>query len=333
MYRLVSVLLVPLVLLAGCAAPGAVRLAGSSMGTTWHVVVVGADSAAAEAMRTEIQNVLDRVESRMSNWRPDSELSRLNASPPGMSAVSAELMAVLRMAEQVWRASDGAFDVTVGPLVGLWGFGPHAARDAPSEEELAAARQRVGMRWLVLHPETLQVERLRAVEIDLSAIAKGYAVDRVAARLTALGLGDYLVEVGGEVRVSGHNPEGNAWRLGIELPDSIERRIARRMALTSGAVATSGDYRNFIITEAGRRSHTIDPRSGAPVTHALASVTMVAESAMRADAWATALDVLGPERGLALARQHGFAALFIIRVGDGFDVRMTPSFEPLLLDE
>jgi len=321
------------VLGAACSGPESVRLAGSSMGTSWHVTIVATEAAAPENLRQEIQGALDAVESRMSNWRPDSEISRLNASPPGRYRVSAELMTVLEAAAAVWRASGGAFDVTVGPLVGLWGFGPHAARGEPAPAALAAARERVGMQWLVLHPDTLEVERLRAVELDLSAIAKGHGVDQVAARLQALGYRNYLVEVGGEVRVSGRNPEGLPWRLGIERPSSLERRIARRMVLPAGGVATSGDYRNFVITEGGRRSHTIDPRSGAPVRHALASVTVVAPSAMWADAWATALNVLGPDEGMAAATQQGLPALFIIHHGDGFDVRMTPSFEPLLLDE
>lgn len=333
MYRLVSILLVFTALSAACTGPTAVRLAGSSMGTSWHVTVVAAEPATREALRREIQSALDMVEARMSNWRADSEISRLNAKPPGRYQISAELMTVLEAAADVWRASDGAFDVTVGPLVGLWGFGPHASSQEPEPAAVAEARARVGMQWLILHPDTLEVERLRRVELDLSAIAKGHGVDKVAERLDALGYHDYLVEVGGEVRVSGHNPDGALWRVGIERPSNLERRIARRIVLPAGAVATSGDYRNFVISESGRRSHTIDPRSGAPISHGLASVTVVAPRAMWADAWATALDVLGPDQGMVTAQQQGLPALFIIHHGSGFDVRMTPSFEPLLLDE
>ena len=324
--------LVAALLVAACSQqPRVARLSGASMGTTWNVTVVAPGAISDDALRTLVQVELDAVEHSMSTWKPDSELSRLNRSAPGVWVeVSAPLATVLSAALELWQASDGAFDVTVAPLVRLWGFGPDAAAEPPTQAQLAMTRRRVGSQWIRL--EGRRVLRQHPVEIDLSAIAKGYAVDRVADTLFDAGHENFLVEVGGEVRIAGHNPHGDPWRLGVERPDAGSREVAMRLALSAGAVATSGDYRNFIEYNGTRRSHTIDPRTGAPVTHGLASVTVVSETAMYADGWATALDVLGTTDGLALARQRGLAALFIMRTADGFEVHATPAFEPLLID-
>ena len=248
--------------------------------------------------------------------------------------VSPETFAVLEIAQQVSARSGGAFDATVGPLVDAWGFGaPERSDEAPDPATLASLRAHVGHEKLRLDAAATTVaKQAAALRVDLSAVAKGYAVDLLAERLSALGHTSFLVEVGGELRSRGRRPEGRAWRVAIEEPDVAGRRIHRIVALEDLAMATSGDYRNYYEIDGRRVSHTLDPRTGAPIEHTLASVTVVHPQAAWADAWATALTVLGPEPGSALAMEEGLAAYFLVRrPNGGFEPRMTPPFEPLLL--
>lgn len=294
---------------------------GRAMGTTFRVVVGVEPGLERELLRQSIQAELERVEGRMSTYREDSEVSRFNRfSGTEAFAVSDETARVVAAARAVAEASAGAFDVTVSPLVALWGFGADAAMEhpQPEPEKLSQALRHVGYEKLhvELDPPSLRKED-PAVQIDLSAIAKGYGVDCVALRLEALGARRFFVEVGGEVRVSGDKAPGRPWRIGIEQPDRKVRVSRRVVQLSAGALATSGDYRNYYERDGQRISHTIDARTGRPIRHTLASVSVLAESAMLADAYATAINVLGPAAGPALAKQRGLAVYWIEREGEG----------------
>jgi thiamine biosynthesis lipoprotein len=318
--------------LACAPAPSTpVEFTGESMGTIWSVKLALAELGVDEraAVLGAIESQLRAVDEAMSTWRPESELSRFNAHDATEPfPVSDEMVAVLRIASEVSELSGGAFDVTVGPIVAAWGFGATDRIPAPPPpEELEALRVRVGYELVEVRPHALRKAR-GDVACDLSAIAKGYAVDRVAEALVALGYRDYLVEVGGEIRARGERLQGGAWRVAIERPDAGARDLFDVLPLRDIALATSGDYRNFYESGGRRYSHTIDPRSARPIEHALASVSVLHRQAVYADALATALNVLGPEAGYSLAEREGVAALFIVRESDGeFTARATPAFD------
>ncbi|MYN66944.1 MAG: FAD:protein FMN transferase [Acidobacteria bacterium] len=320
-------------------------IAGETMGTTFAATVVSgarvggvhASAAASPArefepatVEAEVRRLLDEIEGRMSHYRADSELSRFNgARTTAPRPMSSETLGVVAEALAVSRASGGAFDVTVGPLVEAWGFGPGGrAPAAPDEATLAALRGRVGAELLEVDLAAGTLRKRRGdVVVDLSAIAKGYAVDAVAALLDDLGFGDHLVEIGGELRAAGTNEAGTPWRVAIERPVPGAPAAQRILPLTDAALATSGDYRNFYELDGARVSHTVDPRTGRPVTHGLLSVSVIAERCSLADARSTALNVLGPEAGYALAVEQGWAALFVEDDGAGRLVeRETPAF-------
>ena len=318
-------------------------LTGSTMGTTFSVVVAGADLDRAVLARLQltIDAELERVNDQMSTYRPDSELSRFNAGPTSPAVpVSPELCAVVRDAKAVSAASGGAFDVTVGPLVDAWGFGPGSGagleqRRELTDNQIAILRDVVGDAKLSVDCEASTLGKsVAGLRVDLSAIAKGHGCDRVAAKLDEAGLRDYMVEIGGEVRVRGQNPEGEAWRVGVERPTADAagaRAVQAILRVRDVSVATSGDYRNYWERDGVRYSHTIDPRTGRPIQHRLASATVIdARSAALADAWATALNVLGPDEGLALADDLGLAAYFLVRTDAGFEVRTSQAFAPYL---
>jgi thiamine biosynthesis lipoprotein len=320
-----------------CALPDPIVLSGPTMGTTWSVTLVlgGRGRSDVAAARSAIAERLDGVNRLMSTWRFDSELSRLNAhASTDPFPLSRATLEVLQLARRVSDASGGAFDVSVRPLVALWGFGAgaRAPGDPPGAAELAAARARVDYRLLELDPAAGVVRKRRPdLECDLSAIAKGYGVDEVTRALDDLGWTDFFVEVGGEVRVRGQRPGGGDWRVGIERPDAAGRVVFGAVALRDRAMATSGDYRSFYDEAGVRRSHIIDPRTGRPVEHGLASVSVVHREAVLADAWATALTVLGPQEGGALAEREGIGAFFIVRTGPGaYETHATTGFPPLL---
>ncbi|GIX29611.1 MAG: FAD:protein FMN transferase [Porticoccaceae bacterium] len=280
----------------------------------------------------QIREVLDQVDRRMSTYRQDSELQHLNRAPPGRAVtVSPQLAAVLAVSQRVWRLTEGAFDPTVGPLVDLWGFGPGARTAPPAEAEVERLRAEVGFGAVALDLRAGTVVKARGVALDLSAVAKGYAVDRVSERLAALGLGDHLVEVGGELVARGKSPRGTPWRIAIERPEPGARVAARVIQVSDAAVATSGDYRNFIERDGRRYSHVIDPRTGRPARSDIASITVVAPDCATADALATGLMVLGSKKALALAEREGLAVhLFRHRAAGGFEARHSPAFAPYL---
>ena len=301
----------------------ALRLGGDTMGTTWNATVV-APSGVAQSLEPElvamIEEALALVDDQMSTWREDSELSRFNRhADTAPFAFSRETLDVLRLSRQVSVGSSGAFDVTVGPLVEAWGFGPGPDPAAPPPPEaVAALRERVGFEKLAIDAASGTASKLHpALEVDLSAIAPGYAVDLISERLAARGFDRHLVEIGGEVRVAGANPEGEPWRIAIERPLRDLRETQRVLQVSDVAIATSGDYRDFYEIDGVRYSHTLDPATGSPVRHTLASATVVHESCALADAWATAMMVLGPEEGLRVAEENALAVLLLAYQGEG----------------
>lgn len=314
-------------LVAGCgerAAPVAPALTfgGPTMGSSYTVKIAGnaLSPAAQEAARAAVADALAAVVARMSSFRDDSDVARINRQRDGAPvAVAADTLAVLALAQEVSAASGGAFDVTVAPAVDAWGFGLSHARRVVPEAESRELRDRIDWQRLALDAATSSVRKARPeVEVDLSGIAKGFAVDRAARALTALGCTDFMVEAGGEVRTRGRNASGEPWQIAIERPDAVPQRAQRIVPLSGLAMATSGDYRNYFERDGVRYCHEMNPATGRPVRNALASVSVVADECGAADAWATALMVLGPVRGYDLAQARGLAAHFIVRDGDGF---------------
>ena len=319
--------------LAGCSFKPEDKtweISGPVFGTSYHInVVLAGDQERLENLASGIDEVLEKVDASMSTWREDSELSRFNQRTDQSEwvPISAGFLEVLQKAEEISVMTDGAFDVTIGPVVNLWGFGPQARPEQiPSEETLEKALAATGYEKLELRAEPPAVRATPPQYVDLSAIAKGYGVDAVARFLDSEGVEAYLVEIGGEVRVSGRKPDGSTWRLAIEQPMSEGREVNRVVALESRAMATSGDYRNYYESEGRRYSHTIDPETGRPIGHKLASVTVIADDCMTADALATGFDVMGYERANELAVRENIPAYFIVRTDDGFETHQTPAF-------
>lgn len=313
-----------------------VALSGETMGTTWEVKLASAKLSPDEMRQAaaETQRVLDEVVSLMSSWEADSEVSRFNAhtstEPFEISVATAD---VLDAAAQASELSRNSFDITVSPLVEAWGFGTAETPETPpSPEEIEQIRAYVGHRLIELDLEANTVKKLDPrIQIDLSAIAKGYGVDRVAAALESLGYRNYLVEVGGELKAAGIKLDGRPWRVAIERPSDGLRQIHEALDLRERAMATSGDYRNYYEQDGRRISHTIDPRSGQPIENRVASVTVVHESAMHADALATGLNVLGAAAGYHVAETLGLEAYFIVRdQAGGFQSRPTTAMQALL---
>jgi FAD:protein FMN transferase len=311
------------VALAGCqrvvpGAPGAVLITGDTMGGSYSVKLV---SAARDPgiVHQSIERALGSVDRRMSMFRADSELTAFNRAAAGAPfALSDELHRVFRTATDISRRTGGAFDVTVAPLVESWGFGTDRTRRVPPVAQVTEGRARVGWDRLRFDDPNRTVTKTDGdVQADLGGIAKGYGVDRVAVALDQLGIEHYMIEVGGEVRTRGTNESGAAWQIGIEEPDAVPQRARHVVPLSGRAMATSGDYRNYFKQDGRRFSHEIDPVTGAPIAHALCSVTVVADDCMRADALATALIVMGPDRAFAFAESEGIAAQFIERAGPG----------------
>jgi len=320
-----------LVALASCSQePHEIVLTGPTMGTTWNLTVVpGPASAGQEAVRQLVSDALAEVDETMSTYRPDSAVARFNASSStDWIAVPESLAALVAESLHIGEATGGAFDITLSPVVRLWGFGGGARREEPpTEAEIADAQRRTGQAHLAARLDSPSLRKdLPGLAIDLDAIAPGYAVDLVAGRLEGAGFDRYMIEIGGEVRVRGRNADGRAWRIGIERPEAGARTVARVLHLEAGAVSTSGDYRDYFEVAQVRYSHTIDPRSGSPVRHGLASVTVVRPTATEADALATALSVLGPSEGYELAERMGWAAYFVEHTPDGTRPRETGAF-------
>jgi thiamine biosynthesis lipoprotein len=329
-------------ILLACHSDPADRLTvlqGSTMGTRYMVKITNAPGTNVldqyPDLAQHLDAILDTVNQQMSTWIPLSEISRFNNSPDtSWFSVSKDLAFVVKKAQAVSEWSNGAFDITIMPLVNLWGFGPENRNMlVPDEQELSERLQWIGWQKLSVraNPPALK-KSIPQLTIDLSAIAKGYGVDRLAIYLDGLGIEHYFVEIGGEVRVRGKNHLDQPWRVGISVPHS--RGGLQKIVQTSRAsIATSGDYYNYFEIDGERYSHTVDARTGRPITHPLASVTVVDSSCMMADAYATAINVLGPSAGMELALAKELNAFFIIRENNRFTEKMTPSFEQLLMNE
>jgi thiamine biosynthesis lipoprotein len=306
------------------------ELAGATMGTRFSVKLVAPDEAIdKDKLQQQLVQTLARIEERMSTFVADSELSRFNASlSTDWIAVSEELCSIVESAIEVSQLTGGAFDVTVGPLVNLWGFGPDgSATEPPSDEDILRARQRVGFEKLDVNCSAPAIRKRHSdVYIDLSAYAKGYAVDQLAELLDRAAFKDYLVEIGGELRMRGRNASTEDWAIAVEKPIGYERDIQTVVRLTDTAMATSGGYRNYFEHRGNRYSHTIDSNTGRPVTHNVAAVTVISETAAFADAIATALLVLGMEQGFEFAERENIAAYFLVRNESGIEEHMTGMF-------
>ena len=278
-----------------------------------------------------LRSTLDRIEGLMSTWDRDSELSRFNRSTSlEPFTVAPETFGVFKWSLEVGSVTGGALDVTIGPLVDAWGFGPTAPRSSlPTDAEIARLRQAIGPDKIELNPESLTVRKTRPdVRCDLSSIVPGYAADRLWTELAGRGFTDFLIDVGGEVRTRGRNETGVPWQVAIERPTQGSA-VQRLVPVSNLAITTAGDYRKFREVDGQRVAHILDPRTGRPLTHRLASVTVVDELAVRADAFDTALMVLGTDEGMALATKLNLAALFIERTDEGFSERATPRFEKI----
>ncbi|MEE2944842.1 MAG: FAD:protein FMN transferase [Pseudomonadota bacterium] len=311
-----SFLVMPIALAACKKGWSILNITGLTMGTNYSVAAVDHSKSVDQGeLKTAIENSLQLVNAQMSNWDANSEISRFNASASTAPvAVSNELATVMQAAQDVHVASEGRFDVAIGDLIDLWGFGSGATRTAtPSDEEIAAVLENTG------HSNSLRVaggtlQKLQPeAEIYLSAIGKGFGVDQVARTIESFGIKDYMIEIGGDLYTAGLNPEGMPWQIGIETPVAYDRGVQQVVSVSNLGMATSGDYRNYFEQDGVRYSHILDGTTGRPVTHKTASVTVLTENAMLADAWATAMLVLGTERGLQIADEQDLAVLFIDR--------------------
>jgi thiamine biosynthesis lipoprotein len=324
-----------LLAVAACTnRPSELALSGPTMGTVYSVKVADAPQEVdAAEVRTAIDEVLAEIDRGMSVYRDDSEIARFNASKSvDWFAVSPDVAAVVGAALEVSELSEGAFDVTVAPLVAAWGFGPDGARAAPDSGELAQISERVGFTKLHVRADPPALRKdVAELTVDLNGIAPGFAVDRLVERFIAMRIERFMIEIGGEVRTRGRNSKGEPWRVAIERPVDVERSPYAIVQLEDAAVATSGEYRNYYVRDGQRYSHTIDPRTSRPIEHDLGSVVLIGSTATEVDAWATALNVLGPERGYELAQRRGLAAMFIKKDGSGWHSRTTPRFAPYLV--
>ncbi|MCP5195552.1 MAG: FAD:protein FMN transferase [Gammaproteobacteria bacterium] len=307
-----------------------VRFTGATMGTSYDLKLIPAPGQTVpDDFQTRVETLLARINKTLSTYDPDSELSRFNQNTStDWIAVSPELQQIVTEALRISELSDGAFDITVGPLVNLWGFGPESRRDqVPTDAAIAQARERVGYRQLSTREAPPALRKNRSdLYVDLSAIAKGYGVDRLAALVETVGIDNYLASIGGEIRAKGRNGQGQSWTIAIEKPVAGQRAVERLIQLGDHSVSTSGDYRNFFEQNGQRYSHIIDPRTGWPVPQTLGSVTVIADRSMIADATATALMATGLEFGFQLATDHHVAAFFITQDPTGFQERYTPEF-------
>lgn len=308
------------------------ELSGKTMGTTFSVKVVSDNELPdAKQVLADINATLIEVNRQMSTYQGDSELSQFNQHESTSTfPVNRDLAFVVDEAIRIGRLSEGAFDVTIGPLVNLWGFGPDGRPNrVPSNVDISNARQRMGQKELIVTDEGL-VKLKPELYVDLSALAKGFGVDKVAQLLESKGLQNYMVEIGGELRLKGKNASGVNWRIVIEKPSEFGHENQRLISPGDMAIATSGDYRNYFEVDGVRYAHIIDPVTARPVTHKLASVTVLHPSSMTADGFATALSVMGPEKAMILAKQQELAVMLVVYTDAGFVEKHSPEFDKML---
>lgn len=319
--------------IGGCSEkPEQLVFSGMTMGTSYQVKIITNDDVPTENLGEQIENRLSSLNQTFSTYIETSELMQFNQAKTGQpQAISEDMQVVMSIAQEVYGLTDGAFDPTVAPLVNLWGFGPNESNNViPQSEQIQQALSVIGLNHLVLNKAAKKAQREQDIKLDFSAIAKGYAVDAVADLLESSGIQHYLVEVGGELRARGYKPNGDLWRIAIERPSLVQGDVQQVIALQDVAVATSGDYRNYFEKNGKRYSHTIDPRIGYPVDHELASVTVIEETAVKADALATAMMVMGPEDSLMLAEKYNIPVYILVKEADGFKVQYSKAFAQYL---
>ncbi|MFT6420207.1 MAG: thiamine biosynthesis lipoprotein [Porticoccus sp.] len=319
-------------LLSACDRQSQLVFDGRTMGTTYQVKLVPSEQSVSDDLGQKIQSRLDSLNNTFTTYQQDSELMLLNRAPVGqVYAVSQDMLHVLNTAKEVHQLTSGAFDPTVGALVNLWGFGPeNTGNRVPSETDIATELGLLGFNKLQITPDATSITRSSDIALDMSAVAKGYAVDAVAELLEQEGFNNYLVEVGGELRLKGVKANKDPWRIAIEAP-SLERGLVQKVLVPGdAAVATSGDYRNYFEKDGKRYSHTIDPRTGYPLDHQLASVTIIAETAVFADALATGFMVLGADASLKIAEENKLAVYLLVKEGEAFKSYYSSAFAPFL---
>ncbi|CAM3129340.1 FAD:protein FMN transferase ApbE [Klebsiella quasipneumoniae] len=334
------------VLFSGCdsattpATPAstATVLDGKTMGTFWRVSVIGVDEAKAQALRAKVQAQLDADDRLLSTWKNDSALMRFNHAADTRPWPVSEAMAdIVTLSLRIGAKTDGAMDITVGPLVNLWGFGPDKQPVAtPDAQAIAAAKARTGLQHLqVINQSGRQFlqKDIPDLFVDLSTVGEGYAADHLARLMEQEGISRYLVSVGGALVSRGMNGEGKPWRVAIQKPTDRENAVQAIVDINGHGISTSGSYRNYYELDGKRISHVIDPQTGQPITHKLVSVTVIAPTALEADGWDTGLMVLGPEKAQQVVREQGLAVYMIVKEGEGFKTWMSPQFRTFLIGE
>lgn len=332
------IILFTFVFLSACESSTPVqvlKINGATMGTYYHVSWIGDDLDQKSVLQQAIDNRLAAINKSMSTYDPESELSLLNqgllqADSEGWISISADLTEVLHMSLTVWHASSGDFDVTIGPLVNLWGFGPEARADhIPTKDDIASKLSQIGSEHIELDDARQRIRLKSQQYIDLSAVAKGWAVDEIAEVVEQQGIESYMTEIGGEIRAQGLKANKQPWRIAIERPQyDLGQSVASVIELDGLGIATSGSYRNYFEEEGVRFSHTIDPKTGYPIKHKLASVTVVHSSTGMADAWATAITVAGANQGLQLAEENNLSVFMLVgkEGGEGFEELASTEF-------
>ncbi|MCL1078870.1 FAD:protein FMN transferase [Parashewanella spongiae] len=311
-----------------------ISLSGSTMGTTYNVKLVSNNKVPdLDTLHAEIDLVLEQVNDQMSTYRPDSELSTYNRLLNGQGMkVSPDTITVVSEAKRLNELTDGALNVTVGPLINLWGFGPGKRRvEPPVQSEIDAAKAMMNISAVMIDGNRL-IKGSDDLYVDLSAIAKGFGVDKIASILNKYDVTGYLVEIGGELKSKGTKADGSTWKVAIEKPTTDERKVQQIVSLKDMAMATSGDYRNYFEKDGKRFAHIVDPRSGFPIQHTLASVTVLHDDCMVADGLATAMMVMGTKDALKLAKQQELAIMLIEKQGDGFKVIYSDAFKPFITE-
>ena len=334
------------VLFSGCdsattpATPAstATVLDGKTMGTFWRVSVIGVDEAKAQALRAKVQAQLDADDRLLSTWKNDSALMRFNHATDTRPWPVSEAMAdIVTLSLRIGAKTHGAMDITVGPLVNLWGFGPDKQPVAtPDAQAIAAAKARTGLQHLqVINQSGRQFLQKDIPElfVDLSTVGEGYAAAHLARLMEQEGISRYLVSVGGALVSRGMNGEGKPWRVAIQKPTDQENAVQAIVDINGHGISTSGSYRNYYELDGKRISHVIDPQTGQPITHKLVSVTVIAPTALEADGWDTGLMVLGPEKAQQVVREQGLAVYMIVKEGEGFKTWMSPQFRTFLVGE
>lgn len=308
---------------------------GETMGTSYSVTYQAeGNRVVRKRLKDQIENILKDINQKMSTYIDDSELSLLNQiSMQFPVVISEELFYVINSAQSISELTGGAFDVTIGPLVNLWGFGPVQGNKVPTENDISFVMEQVGYEKLILDETSSTISKTTdMMYIDLSAIAKGYAVDRIAMHLDMLNINNYLVDIGGDMLGKGKNKNEQAWQIGVEKPDPYARDVQTIVSLDNMGMATSGDYRNYFEQDGVRYSHTLDPTTGKPVMHNLASVTVLHAQCMQADALATALLVMGADAGMVLAEKLELPVYMIFKTEAGFEARHNSYFDQYLPD-